>query len=176
LNIVCKLTETQYGNLHYDSKVITVYGDQENAAVGHNPSKPGRKSYYLKVYTVEPFDFILAFRLDHGNTLSSTGFIDFHKKCIAAIPNRYFVVQTVRMDSGCFGKDNIKALEADYLFFEMVAKKYNNIKQWMTECIAEEDFEPIDPAETICGACFSFYLNSWEKPCDFVVIKRADGY
>jgi len=61
LDILCNLTEPQYVDLHYDSKVITVYGDQENAAVGHTPKKHGRKSYHLKICTVEPFGFIFSF-------------------------------------------------------------------------------------------------------------------
>ena len=77
------------------------------------------------------------------------------------------------MDSGYFSEGNIQALEGDFLFFEVVAKKYINIKHWITECIPEEDFEPIDSAETIYGAAFSFCLNSWQKPYDFVVIKRC---
>jgi hypothetical protein len=36
-NVLCKLTEAQYIHLHYDSKVITVFGDQENAKEGYNP-------------------------------------------------------------------------------------------------------------------------------------------
>jgi len=31
-------------DLHFDAKVITVYGDQEGAAEGYNPQKNGRKS------------------------------------------------------------------------------------------------------------------------------------
>ena len=88
LDIVCRLTEPQKVDLHYDFKVITVYGDQQNAAVGHNPGKHGRKSYHLKICTIEPFGFILAFRLDPGNTVSTTGFIDFHNKCIAAMRSK----------------------------------------------------------------------------------------
>jgi flavodoxin len=32
--------------LDFDSSVETVYGNQEGAKVGANPSKPGRKSYH----------------------------------------------------------------------------------------------------------------------------------
>jgi hypothetical protein len=176
LNVLCKLTEPQYVDLHYDCKVITVYGDQENAKEGYNPHKPGRKSYHLKVCTIEPFGFILAIHLEPGNSVSSTGFVEFYKQTLAAIPQEHFVVQNVRLDRGFFGEDNIKAFEADYLFFEVVAKKYPSIKRWIKEFIPEEDFEPFYPDETIYGASFSFCLDAWEKPRNFVVVRKLVGH
>jgi hypothetical protein len=176
LDVLCKLTEPQYIDLHYDSKVITVYGDQENAKEGYNPHKPGRKSYHLKVCTIEPFGFILSIQLEPGNSVSSTGFVEFYKETLAAIPREHLVVQNVRLDRGFFGEDNIKAFEADYLFFEVVAKKYSSIKSWIKEFIHEEDFEPFYPDERIYGASFSFCLDSWEKPRDFVVVRKLVGH
>jgi len=174
LDIVCKLTEPQYVDLHYDSKVITVYGDQEGAEEGYNPHKPGRKSYHLKLCTIEPFGFILAIQLEPGNAVSSTGFVEFHKRCLSAVPHNHLVVHNVRLDRGFFGEDNIKAFEGDCLFFEVVAKKYSSIKGFI-DSIAEEDFEPFYPDHTIYGASFSLCLNSWEKPRDFVVIRKLIG-
>jgi hypothetical protein len=176
LDVLCRLTEPQYIDLHYDSKVITVYGDQEEAKEGYNPHKPGRKSYHLKVCAIEPFGFILSIHLEPGNSVSSTGFIDFYKKTLAAIPQDHFVVQNVRLDRGFFGEDNIKAFEGDYLFFEVVAKQYPNIKRWIRECISEEDFEPFYPDQSIYGASFSFCLDTWEKPRDFVVVRKLVGH
>lgn len=117
LNVLCRLAEPQYVDLHFDSRAITVYGDQEGAEEGYNPHKPGGKSYHLKVCAIEPFGFILAIQLEPGNSVSSTGFIDFYKNSLAAIPQNHFVVQNVRLDRGFFGEDNIKAFE--------VAKKYS---------------------------------------------------
>jgi hypothetical protein len=175
LNVLCRLSEPQYVDLHFDSKVITVYGDQEAAKEGYNPHKPGRKSYHLKVCTIEPFGFILAIQLEPGSSVSSTGFIDFYKNSLAAVPQDHFVVQNVRLDRGFFGEDNIRAFEGDCLFFEVVAKKYSTIKRFI-DSIAEEDFEPFYPDETIYGASFSFCLDSWEKPRDFVVVRKLVGH
>ena len=175
LNLLCRLTEAQYVDLHFDSKVITVYGDQEGADQGYNPHKPGRKSYHLKVCTIEPFGFILAIQLEPGSSVSSTGFIEFYKRSLAAVPQDHFVVQNVRLDRGFFGEDNIKAFEGDYLFFEVVAKKYSSIKRFI-DSIREEDFEAFYPDETIYGASFCFCLDSWEKPRDFVVVRKLVGH
>ena len=173
LDVICNLTEARYVDLHFDAKVITVYGDQEGAEVGYNPHKFGRKSYHLKVCAVEPFGFILTISLEPGTAVSSTGFVEFYQKSVAALPQNHLVIQNVRLDSGFFSEDNIEAFEGDFIFFEVVAKKYSNIKHWVTECIPEEDFEPFYYDETICGSSFSFRLNEWEKPRDFVVVRKA---
>lgn len=176
LSVLCKLTEPQYVDLHFDSKVITVYGDQENAAVGYNPNKPGRKSYHMKVCTIEPFGFILAISLAPGNSTSSTDFVKFYEKTVAAVPQDHFVVRTVRLDRGFFSEDNIKMFEADAVFFEVVAKQYASIKHWIRTYIAEQDYEPFYLDETIYGAPFSLCLDAWEKPRDFVAIRRIVGH
>lgn len=176
VDILCKLTKHRYCDLHFDAKIITVYGDQENAAKGYNPHKQGRKSYHLKICTMEPFGLILAIHLEPGNSTCSMGFVEFYKKCLASVPQSHFVVQTVRMDSGFFGEDNISAIEGDFVFFEMVTKQYSNIEHWVKECIPEEDFEPFYPDLTIYGASFSFCLHRWQHPRDFVVIKKIVGH
>jgi hypothetical protein len=176
LNILCTLTVPQYVDLHFDSKVITVYGDQENATVGYNPHKRGRASYHLKVCTIEPFGVVLSICLQPGDAVSSTEFVGFYKKSLAAVPQNHLVVQNVRADSGFFSEKNIEAIEGDYLFFEVVAKHYSSINQMITEIIPEEDFKSFYPAQTIEGTSFSFRLDTWDKPRDFVVVRKVHKY
>jgi hypothetical protein len=175
LDVLCKVTDPRYIDLHYDAKVITVYGDQENAEVGYNPYKPGRKSYHCKICTIEPFGFVLALRLESGESVSATGFTEFHEQCLAAIPQHHFVVHTVRLDRGFFGEGIIETLEGDCLFFEVVAKKYSSIKRILS-AIPEEDFEPFYPGGTILGTSFSFCLDTWVHPRDFIVVKKLVGH
>ena len=126
LEKLCTLTEPGYIDLYFDSKVITVYGNQEGAEVGYNPWKPGRRSYHLKVCVIEPFGFVLAIELQPGSCVSSTGFIEFYKRCVEAVPQSHFVIRTVRLDRGFFSQDTIESIEGDYLFFEIVAKQYSS--------------------------------------------------
>ncbi len=171
LELLAKQEEPQYIDLHMDSKVITVYGDQEKAEVGYNPQKPGRKSYHLKICTVEPFGFTLAIRIESGDSVSSTGFESFYRQCVEAIPTKHFVIKAIRLDRGFFSEDNIKLFEADYIFFEVVAKQYKSLKEFI-QSIPEEDFEPFNLSETIEGASFSFSLDSWEGEREFVVVRK----
>jgi hypothetical protein len=176
VNILSRLTKARYVDLHFDAKIITVYGDQENAAVGYNPHKQGRKCYHLKICTMEPFGFIVAIQLEPGNSTCAVGFVEFYKKCLAAVPQTHFVIQTVRMDSGFFGDGNISAIEGDFVFFEMVSKRYSSIDNWVKECIPEEDYKPFYPDLTIYGASFSFCLHKWQKLRDFVAVKKLVGH
>jgi hypothetical protein len=93
---------------------------------------------------------------------------------LAAVPQDHFVVQNIRLDRGFFVEDNIRAFEGDCLFFEVVAKKYSRIKHFINS-IAEENFELFYPNKTIYGAFFSFCLDSWERPHDFVVVRKLVG-
>lgn len=172
LEILCKLTDPQYIDLHFDSKVITVYGDQEGAEVGYNPWKPGRKSYHLKVCVIEPFGFVLAIELQPGSCVSSTGFLEFYKRCVEGVPQSHFVIRTIRLDRGFFSQDTIESFEGDYLFFEIVAKQYSSIKNWISEYIAEEEFEPFYRDDTISGASFMYRFKSWDKPREFIVVRK----
>jgi len=169
--VLAKQEKPQYIDLHMDAKVVTVYGDQEKAEKGYNSQKPGRKSYHLKICTVEPFGFILAIRVEPGDAVSSTGFETFYRQCVDAIPSTHFVVRTIRLDRGFFSEDNLKLFEADYIFFEVVAKQYKSLKEFI-HSITEEDFEPFDLADTIEGTSFRFSLNSWEGQRDFVVVRK----
>lgn len=169
IDVLCRLVKAREVDLHFDAKVITVYGDQEGAEVGYNPHKNGRKSYHMKVCTIEPFGFILAIRLEPGNAVSNTDFGAFYRKCMEAMPQEHLVVRTVRLDSGFFSEENVEAFEGDSLFFEVVAKKYGNILHWVKECMPDDSFEPFYPGGGIEGASFTYCM---EKLHDFVVVRK----
>ncbi len=175
IDILCRLVKAQEIDLHFDAKVITVYGEQEGAEVGYNPHKNGRKSYQMKVCTIEPFGFILAIHLEPGNAVSNTDFTDFYRNCLAAMPQEHLVVRTVRLDSGFFSEENIEAFEGDFLFFEIVAKKYGNILHWVKECMADEAFESFYPGGDIDGASFTYCMKTTGKLHNFVVVRKYMG-
>lgn len=172
IDVLCRLVKAREVDLHFDAKVITVYGDQEGAEEGYNPHKNGRKSYHMKVCTIEPFGFILAIRLEPGNSVSNTDFGTFYRKCMDAMPQEHLVVRTVRLDSGFFSEENIEAFEGDFLFFEVVAKKYGNILHWVKECMPDDSFESFYPGGGIGGASFTYCMSTWEKSQEFVVVRK----
>ncbi|MCK9230681.1 MAG: hypothetical protein M0Q23_05115 [Syntrophales bacterium] len=111
-----------------------------------------------------------------GNAVSNTDFIEFYRKCLDAMSREHLVVRTVRLDSGFFSEENIEAFEGDFLFFEVVAKKYGNILHWVKECIADDAFEPFYPGcDKLDGASFSYYMKTTGKIHDFVVVRKYLG-
>lgn len=172
LGVLTRLTAAQEVDLHFDAKIITVYGDQEKAEVGYNPHKHGRKCYHLKICTLEPFGVIVAIELQSGNAVSNTGFVEFYEKCVTAVPQSHFPIRTVRLDSGFFGDDTISAFEGDFLFFEVAAKKSPSLKQWIAEYVPDSDFKAFNAADTIEGAGFQYGCAKWDKPRDFVVVRK----
>jgi hypothetical protein len=175
LEALCRLVEPQYVDLHYDTKVITVYGDQEGAEIGYNPHKPGRKSYHMKLCTIETFGVIIAIELLSGDAVSNTDFLKFHSKCIAAVPQDHFPVRTVRLDKGFFSEGVIESLEGDYLFFDVAAKKQSSLQRLIAS-IPEDDFAPFFPDESICGAKTFFRLDAWKHERPFVIVRKRIGY
>ena len=62
--------------LDWDSTVLTRYGHQEQAAVGYNPTKPGRPSHHPLLAAVAGTRLCLHYSLRAGNTASSTDCIE----------------------------------------------------------------------------------------------------
>jgi len=119
IDVLCRLVKYQEVDHHFDSEVITVYGDQGGAEKRYNPQKNGRKSYYMKICTIEPFGFILGMRLEPGNAVSNADLGPFYQDCVDAMPQNHQVVRTVRQDSGFISEENNESFEGDCLFFEV---------------------------------------------------------
>lgn len=62
--------------LDWDSTVITRFGDQEEAKVGYNPVKPGRKSHHPLVASISGSRFCLPLFQRPGNVNSSSEWIE----------------------------------------------------------------------------------------------------
>lgn len=69
-----------------DSTVLVVYGKQQGAEVGYNPTKRGRRSYYpLLCFEGRTKDFWHG-ELRPGNVHTASGILDLLKACFAKIP------------------------------------------------------------------------------------------
>lgn len=110
-------------NLLIDSKVITVYGEQDGAVAGYNPHKRGRKSYCLKLCTIESFGQpIVYLELCPGDEVSATAFEDFFNACERSLPDSW-KIREVKLDSGYWSEEIIEMLERKKLLYTISAKK-----------------------------------------------------
>lgn len=99
-----------------DSTVEGVYGKQEGAEKGYNPSKKGQASYHPLMAFVSETKEVLHSWFRCGNAYSSNGVVEFMKECMVHISKGIKVV--FRGDSAFFSGDllgYLESKEADYL-------------------------------------------------------------
>ena len=100
-----------------DSGVRGVFGTQEGAEKGYNPTKKGQKSYHPLFAFIAETRECLHNRFRSGNTYSANGAVEFMKECHARLPKGVWKV-SVRGDSAFFISALLDFLEskgAEYL-------------------------------------------------------------
>jgi len=121
--------------LDIDSIVITLYGQQENARVGYNPKKRGRRSYHPIVCFEAHFQEFWHGSLRPGNAFSSTGIIGFLKACLAKVPSGSAMSRVrLRMDSSFYSLLVASFLDHIGCGFVIVAKEYSTVKARARSC------------------------------------------
>lgn len=127
--------------LDIDSTVTTVYGKQEGAEVGYNPTKKGRPSYSVKTAFTANNEDCANLRLDGGKSHSKTNFEEFFKKTIFLLPKNYKVV-FVRLDKGYFGENTFEYLEERGIKYIAAAKNTAPLREEASS-LSEEKWEKI---------------------------------
>lgn len=96
--------------LDFDSTVETVYGNQENSAVGYNPHKHGRASYHPLLAYEGATGLSLNATLRPGNTTSMTDAVAFIQETLAMYPGRE---RMARLDKGFDSNEVMETLEEE---------------------------------------------------------------
>ena len=109
--------------LDFDSTVMERCGEQEGAAVGYNPKRPGRKSHHPLLAFVADLRMIANYWLRPGNTSASTNYLAFLDNTLDRLQGKK--VGLVRMDSGFFSGEIFDRLEEKRLSY-IVACRFNN--------------------------------------------------
>ena len=160
---------TQRATLAFDldSVVLVIYGSPEDARVGYNPKKPGRRSYHPLLCFEAHFQKFWHGSLRPGDAASSTGVIPFLNVCLAKVPATIARSRIrFRMDSGFFGKRPVEFLDRAGCDYIIVAKEYATIKAraravWFT------------PLRNGWAAGeFAYQPHRWQQPHRFVVVRR----
>ena len=118
-----------------DSIVVVLYGKQENARVGYNPKKPGRRSYHPIVCFEAHFQEFWHGSLRPGNAVSLTGIIGFLKACLAKVPSGIAMSRVrFRMDSGFYSLRVASFLDEIGCRYVIVAKEYPTVRAQARAC------------------------------------------
>jgi hypothetical protein len=150
-----------------DCTVLVVYGDQEGAEIGHNPTKPGRRSYHpLLCFEGESQQFWEG-ELRPGNVHTATGTLDLLTACLGKIPPAHQHVPVfARADKGFYDGAIIEWLHDQQIGFVVVARITGPVKRNL-EGLRYRTFR-----SGLAVAEFWYQPMRWSKPYRFVVVRR----
>lgn len=147
-----------------DSTVVTVYGQQEGAAVGYNPKKRGRRSYVpllcFEGRTQDCWDGTY----HAGNIAVSTVTIPMLERALAKLPGPTPV--RVRADGAFFDHKIIEFLERKRASYVVVARLTRPLKHRLPGLRYRRVSLGVWAAE-----CW-YWPQGWPGPRRFVVIRR----
>jgi hypothetical protein len=153
-------------HLDLDSTVLQRSGQQEGAARGYNPSRPGRKSHHPLLAVLAEAPFVLHGWLRSGNTIAASGALAFLQEALALLPAG-MKIQCVRADSGFFERALLEFLEERAVPYIIVAKMTYLLRR---RCVGIKEWTTVD--ENSAVAELSHQIQGWPKVLRFVVVRE----
>jgi hypothetical protein len=160
--------------LDFDSTIETVYGNQEQAKVGPNPHKPGRKSYHPLLVYEGKTKLCLNGTLRPGNSHTAENIIEFAEETLNLLSSLH-TVGYIRSDKGFAGEDF-------YAFWERREIDYACKLKWTSRLAkaAYEDSTPwtrfVDEDTVIEGKTIDYQATTWKKSRRVSIIRKACRY
>jgi len=151
--------------LDFDSTVMVREGEQEGAAKGYNPRRPGRNSHHPILAFVSDIRMIANYWLRPGNTSASTNYLSFLEDTLERLRGK--TVGLIRMDSGFFAKEILDYLEEKELRYIVACRFTWPIKRELVRGrIWTEIADGIEMAET------TYRAQSWDSPRRIVMVRQ----
>ncbi len=153
--------------LDFDSTAETVYGNQEDAEVGYNPNKHGRKSYHPLMVFDGLSQALVNAMLRPGNAGSSASFGDLLHGTLALLGKKH--ARYLRMDAGFAGED-IYAKAEEHTACGYVAKTriYKDLAEH-ARCFTWRRVECTNVIVEVKG--FVHQAKDWRKPRRVVMVR-----
>jgi hypothetical protein len=157
--------------LDFDDSVVTVFGEQEESAVGYNPRYHGRRSYKVKVAFISGTGELVYSKLYDGKTASNGQFLEFLKETLSKLDPKHITVQGIRVDRGFFDEKLFAYLESQQIEYICKAKMSANVRKIAEYLEKNGDFQPI--SSHYAAAEIRVPLPKWEKARRFVCIRET---
>jgi len=154
--------------LDIDSSLATVYGKQEEAEVGYNPTKRGRPSYSIKAAFIANNGDCINLRLDDGKSHSKTNFKEFFENTLSLLPSNYKVV-FLRMDKGYFGENTFEYLEGRKTRYIAAAKNTNPLRK-IASSLPDSQWEEIEK-DSLYLTEIQYAYDTWKKERRMIIKK-----
>lgn len=148
-----------------DSTVLVVYGRQENARIGYNPLKRGRRSYYpLLCFEAQTRDFWHG-ELRPGDAGTPRGALECVQACFRKMPHPSPRV-ILRADKGFFDHKLTDWVEQQGAGYVVVARLTPPIQRRLRGLRYRRFGGAVETA------AFRYQPHGWTRPARFVVIRR----
>jgi hypothetical protein len=155
--------------LDVDTTVKCLYGKQEGAVVGYNPTKPGRPSHTYHTYMIANLRIILGVDILPGNQNHSIHTLPHLFDFLDKLPESMHP-SFIRGDIG-FGTDNIiKECESRNIGYLFKLRCSKNVKSLISKLMSQEDWHYTGQGWE--GRKSLLKLSGWNKERSVVVIRR----
>ena len=153
------------GILDLDTTVLTVYGRQEQSAVGFNPKKRGRRSYMPLLCFEGQTGDVFSGSYHPGNTNPTSVIRGLLEEVFAGLPPHIVPVR-VRADGAFFDHEIVECIEGKRAFYVIVARLTRPVKNRLGGLRYRRISAGVWAAE------FPYCPQDWRHPRRFVVIRR----
>ena len=116
--------------------------EQQGAARGYNPRRPGRLSHHPLLAVLAEANFVLHAWLRSGNTGAGQGAAQFLSEALGLLGNAY-QVRCVRADSGFYADNFLSFLEECALPYIVVARLTTYLKSRLYQLNQWQAIDPI---------------------------------
>lgn len=152
-----------------DSTVNTRYGEQENAEVGYNPTKQGRRSHHPIMAFCGELAMVLNAWMRTGDSSSVTDCEAFLEELFTIVPPCR--IGLMRFDAGFYSDSIMNVLEREERTIQYIIRA--KITSKLSSAIQEEKswISNNDVMKSAQYAKIKYAANNWEKERDFVIVR-----
>ena len=152
-----------------DTTIKPLYGRQEGAVVGYNPSKPGRPSHTYHSFFLANLRLLLDVEVHPGNEMASSYTAPSLWSLLELIPKGEWPT-FIRGDSA-FGTNGVMSVaEAKGLPYLFKIKQTSNVKRLIGKLISSQDWVPAGKGWE--GQESELKLTGWNKSRRVIVLRR----
>lgn len=155
--------------LDVDTTVKVLYGNQEGAVQGYNPTKPGRPSHTYHTYSIANLRLILDVEVQPGNQMAASYSAPDLWALLDRIPRNQWP-QFIRGDSS-FGTDGVmRVAEEKNIPYLFKLKSTKNVKRLIEKLMMNQDWEFAGQGWE--GQEALLKLMGWEKHRRVIVLRK----
>lgn len=158
--------------LDMDSTVKPLYGHQEDAKLGYNPSKPGRPSHVYHSYFVANLRMVLEVEVQAGNQTASSFAQPELWALLDALPEPSRPA-FLRGDCNWGSERAMQGAEQRKIAYVFKLKQTANVKKLLDRLLGQNEW--VDAGQQWQGLSTELRLSGWSRARRVVVLRRPLG-